>query len=57
MIPLEHVLSLISIGDIPRVLVFLPHPNRPGPEKTLEANVGDGGLKLIRGHLSLDTIR
>jgi hypothetical protein len=51
MIPLEHGLSLISIRDIPRMLVFLPHPNRPGPKKTLEASVGDDGLKLIRAHM------
>jgi hypothetical protein len=51
MIPLEHGLSLISIRDIPRMLVFLPHPNRPGPKKTLEARVGDDGLKLIRAHI------
>lgn len=51
MIPQEHGLSLVSIGDNPRMLVFLPHPNRPGPKKTLEANIGDDGLKLIRAHM------
>jgi hypothetical protein len=51
MLPLEHDLSIMSVRGIPRMLVFLPHPNRPGPMKTLEARVGGGGLKLIRAHI------
>jgi uracil-DNA glycosylase len=51
MIPQGPGLSLIFIRDTPRMLVFLPHPNRPGPKKTLEARVGDDGLKLIRAHM------
>jgi hypothetical protein len=51
MSPLEHDLSLMSVRDIPRRLVFLPHPNRPGPMKTLEARLGDDGLKLIWAHI------
>ena len=51
MIQQEHGLSLVSIGGNPRMLAFLPHPNRPGPKKTLVANIGSDGLKLIRTHL------
>jgi hypothetical protein len=44
-------LSLISVGDYQRMLVFLPGPNARGPKKTLEANIGEDGLSRIRAHL------
>lgn len=54
MSPLPNGLSLVSIRDNPRILVFLPHPNAIGPLKSLRDNVGDDGLSLIRAHLKID---
>jgi hypothetical protein len=51
MTPQPQGLSLASIGDSPRMLVFLPHPNERGSKKSLKDNVGDDGLSLIRAHL------
>lgn len=51
MTALGHGLSLILIGDRPRMLVFLPHPNERGSKKTVESNVGTKGLTLIRAHV------
>lgn len=51
MVPQPHGLSLASIGDIQRMLVFLPAPNERGSLKKLKANVGDEGLSMIRAHL------
>lgn len=54
MSPLPNGLSLVSIRDNPRILVFLPHPNAIGPLKSLKDNVGDDGLSRIRAHLKID---
>jgi hypothetical protein len=51
MVPQPHGLSLASIGDTQRMLVFLPAPNERGSLKKLKANVGDEGLSMIRAHL------
>ncbi len=53
-VPQEHGLSLVSIGGKLRILVFLPHPNNRGSQKTLIANIGDKGLSSIRAHISSD---
>jgi uracil-DNA glycosylase len=48
----SHDLNIVSIQNVPRMVVFLPHPNERGSMKTLRANIGDGALLLIRGHVN-----
>ncbi len=48
---LPNNLSSIVIGGNLRILVFLPHPNKRGSKKTLQANIGDAGISLLREHL------
>jgi hypothetical protein len=52
MSPLGHNLSSLSIGRSSRVVVFLPHPNERGSEKTIAANIGDAGLALVHRHMA-----
>jgi hypothetical protein len=44
-------LRIVSIGGIPRVLAFLPHPSLPGPPKSLRDNIGQDGIQDMRAHL------
>jgi hypothetical protein len=52
LVALPNGLSMVSVRDTPRMLVFLPAPNERGSLKTLKANVGDDGISLLRSHLN-----
>jgi hypothetical protein len=46
----KMLLDAVDIAGIPRMFVFLPHPNSRGTKKTLEANLGKD-LPRVRAHL------